>query len=206
MLSEGPMNIFVKPILGHKYVAATDASEGVGRDYAVTTIFDLTAMNIPADIMSNQLETDDLVYWSWKLLEMFRFPLYAPENLGTGRDVTRKFRALKYPKLFRMHTKRIVGGVDHRRDEPGWHTDGNNRWDIFGDVRPLINAGELVIFNKAGLQQFQDVIVEQGGRPEARAGANDDYPVTVGIAYQMKRWVGSVMGREEKVVARPLSF
>lgn len=206
MLSEGPMNIFVKPILGHKYVAATDASEGVGRDFAVTAVFDLTAMNIPADIMSNELETDDLVYWSWKLLEMFRFPLWAPENMGVGRDVARKARALKYPRLFRMHTKRIVGGTDNIRDEPGWHTDGNNRWDIFGDVRPLINSGELVIFNRAGLQQFQDVIIEAGGRPEARAGANDDYPVTVGIAYQMKKWAGSVMGRDEKPVARPLAF
>jgi len=206
MLSEGPMNIFVKPILGHKYVAATDTSEGVGRDYSVTAIVDLTAMNVPADIMSNQLETDDLVYWSWKLLEMFRFPLWAPENIGVGRDVARKARDLKYPRLFRMHTKRIVGGTDHLRDEPGWHTDGNNRWDIFADVRPLINSGQLVIFNRAGLQQFQDVIVEKDGRPEARAGANDDYPVTVGIAYQMKRWAGSVMGREEKVVARPPSF
>ncbi len=206
MLAEGPMNIFVKPILGHRYVAATDTSEGVGRDYSVTAILDLTAMNVPADIMSNELETDDLVYWSMKLLEMYRWPLWAPENIGVGRDVARKARDLKYRRLFRMHTKRIQGGVDHRREEPGWHTDGNNRWDVFGDIRPLINSGQLVIFNKAGLLQFQDVIAEKDGRPEARAGANDDYPVTVGIAYQMKKWAGSAMGADEKMVVRPLSF
>lgn len=206
MLSEGPMNIFVKPILGHRYVAATDTSEGVGRDYSVTAIVDLTAVNVPADIMSNEMDTDDLVYWSMKLLEMYRWPLWAPENIGVGRDVARKARDLRYRRLFRMHTKRTMGGADHLREEPGWHTDGNNRWDIFADLRLLIDKGELVIFNRAGLQQFQDVITVKAGRPEARGGANDDYVVAVGIAYQMRKWAGSMMGGEEKMVVRPPSF
>lgn len=210
MLSEGPMNIFVKPILGHKYVAATDTSEGVGRDFSVTVVLDLTAMQVVADVMSNEIESEDLVYWSWKLLEMYRWPLWAIENMGYGRDVARKARDLRYRRLWRDHTKRILGGVDHRRDDPGWHTDGNNRWDIWNDMKPQVDKGALVVFNRAGLRQFADVIknTARDNRPEARIGANDDYPLAVGLAYQMRKYVGSTaMGTaEEKVVVRPLSF
>jgi hypothetical protein len=207
MLSEGPLNIYEKFLLGHKYAAGTDTSEGVGRDYSVTAVLDLTTMHVVADIMSNEIESDDLVYWSMKLLEMYRWPLWAIENIGYGRDTARKARDLRYRKLFRMHTKKIVGGVDHQREDPGWHTDGVNRWDIWNDMKPQVDKGALVVFNRAGLQQFLDVIkAGKDSRPEARAGANDDYPMAVGIALQMKPWVGSVMGAGEKVVARPPSF
>ena len=211
MLSEGPMNIFVKPFVGHKYVAGTDTSEGVGRDYSVTAVLDLTTMQVVADIMSNELETDDLVYWSYKLLEMYHFPLWAIENLNNGRDAARKARDLRYRRLWRDHTKKIVGGADHLRDDPGWHTDGKNRWDIFNDLKEQVDKGALTVFNRAGLRHFVHVIkkIDKEGnyiRPEHRSGENDDYVIAVGLAYQMRKWAGSVMGREEKVVARPPSF
>ncbi|KKN44216.1 hypothetical protein LCGC14_0695270 [marine sediment metagenome] len=211
MLSEGPMNIFVKPFVGHKYVAGTDTSEGVGRDYSVTAVLDLTTMQVVADIMSNELETDDLIYWSWKLLEMYHFPLWAIENLNNGRDAARKARDLKYRRLWRDHTKKIMGGADHLRDEPGWHTDGKNRFDIFNDLKEQVDKGALVVFNKSGLRQFLHVIkkIDKEGnyiKPEHRSGENDDYVIAVGLAYQMRKWAGSAMGGVDKMVARPPSF
>ena len=209
MLAEGPMHIYEKFLLGHKYVAATDTSEGVGRDYSVTVVLDLTTMHVVADIMSNELESEDLVYWSWKLLELYRWPLWAIENMNYGRDTARKARDLRYRRLWRDHTKKIVGGADHLKDDPGWHTDGNNRWDIWNDMKPQIDKGAMVVFNKAGLQQFLDVIKngDKDNRPEARGGANDDYPMAVGLAYQMRKWVGNAMGGESgKPVPRPVAY
>ena len=211
MISSDGFSIYEKFILGHKYAAGTDVGEGVGRDYSVTVVLDLTTMRVVADIMSNEISADDLVYWSFKMLEMYRWPLWAIEN-NFGSYVPRKARELRYRRLFREHTKKIQGGTDHLKDTPGWHMDGKNRFDVYNDMKAQVDALSLVIYNKAGLQQFADVIrkMDNAGnyvRPEARAGANDDYPVAVGVALQMARWVGNAMGGESgKPVPRPVAY
>lgn len=211
MISADAFNIYEKPMLGHKYVAGTDVAEGSGHDYSVTVVLDLTTMHVVADIMSNELSNDDLVYWSMEMLKLYKWPLWAIEE-NFGSYVPRKAHELRYRRLFREHTKKIQGGSDHLKDTPGWHMDGKNRFDVYNDMKAQIDAFGLVVYSKEGFQQFTDVIRKtdkQGNyiRPEARSGANDDYPVAVGIAYQMRKWVGSAaLGGTEKAVQRPRSF
>ncbi len=89
-----------------------------------------------------------------------------------------------------------------KKDEPGWHTTSINRWDIFGELKELIDSGNIIVPSFEGLRQLLDVITdrEKKLRPEARKGANDDYPIALGIAVQMKQYVPKT---SNKVVVVP---
>ena len=79
-----------------------------------------------------------------------------------------------------------------------------NRWDLFGDLKDVIDSGNIIIPSFEGMRQFLDVITETGKklRPEARGGANDDYPIAVGLALQMKK---HIRGAKKEGVAMPQS-
>ena len=210
MISTDAFNIYERPLLGHRYVAGTDVSAGMGHDYSVTVVLDLTTMHVVADIMSNEISADDLIYWSMEMLKLYKDPLWAIEE-NFGDYVPKKVQELRYRRMFREHTKKIQGGTDHLKETPGWHTDGNNRFTLYDDLKAQIDAFSLVVYSKAGFQQFTDVIRKtdkQGNyiRPDHRVGANDDYPFAVGIAYQMRRWVGNAMSGERSKAIRPTSY
>ena len=61
---------------------------------------------------------------------------------------------------------------------------------LWGDLREAIETGQLTIFNEDGLAQFFEVIYRERRegrvRIEARSGGHDDYPMAVGIAWQMR--------------------
>ncbi len=88
--TDGPINIYQKWIFGHKYTAGTDTSHGTGYDYSVTVIWDMTLGKIVADICSNKMESDDLVYWSMKMLEEYKWPIRGIENNEYGRSTARR--------------------------------------------------------------------------------------------------------------------
>ena len=63
--------------------------------------------------------------------------------------------------------------------------------DLFASLIPAINNYQITIFNAKGVQQFGSMIrnADKSGRIEARPGANDDYPIAVGICWLMKKMV-----------------
>ncbi len=197
--TDGYINTYQKWVHGHKYSAGTDTSHGTGRDYSVTVVWNVTLGKIVADICSNVIEADDLVYWSMKMLENYKWPIWAIENNDYGRATARKARDERYRNLF--HEQSSIGV---KKDEPGWHMTGINRWDVFGDLKDLVDAGNIIIPSFEGMRQFLDVITETGKkmRPEARVGANDDYPIAVGLALQMRPYIKAVRTGH---VARPRS-
>ncbi len=180
--TDGPINFYQKWVHGHRYTAATDTSHGTGYDNSVTVVWNITLGKVVADICSNTMDADDLVYWSMKMLEEYKWPIWGIENNDYGRATARRARDEKYKDLFYQVSK---AGI--KNDEPGWHTTSINRWDIFGDLKELVDAGNTIIPSFEGMRQFLDVVTETGKkmRPEARGGANDDYPISVGIAIQM---------------------
>ena len=183
---DGPINVYQKWIQGHRYSAGTDTSHGTGYDFSVTVIFNLTLGRIVADICSNRIEADDLVYWSLKMLELYKWPIWCIENNEYGRATARKARDEKYKNLFYEESKTHI-----KKDEPGWHTTSINRWDIFGDLKEMVDAGDIIVPSFEGMRQFFDVISNRDKtmRPEARKGSNDDYPIAAGLAVQMKKYV-----------------
>ncbi len=158
--------------LGEYFVAASDTSHGVGKDYSVTILMNVKTGEISADIMNNSLSPEEFTYHSVNLLRLYKDPLWLIEDNDWGAVVISSAQKLNYKNIY----------TDGKKY--GFHT-GTNRTDLWGKVIPAINNRQIVIYNINGLRQFLDVIrnTEKGGRIEAVGGRNDDYPMAVAIAW-----------------------
>jgi hypothetical protein len=182
--------------VGSRYVAASDSSHGVGLDDSVTVILDVRTGAIVADIKSPYLSPEELAYESVELLRFYDFPLWAIEDNDWGILAIRKAQELKYPRLYaREPTRRHQrpgkqGKINVNAYKTGWHTDEGNRYIVWGEIIEATNSHNLVIFNESGLSQFYSVIrnPHKRGRIEGRTGSHDDYPMAVGIAWQVRRY------------------
>jgi hypothetical protein len=67
---------------------------------------------------------------------------------------------------------------------------------MWGDLARAVHDRMLTIFNAEGLAQFLTIIRNpRGGKIEGQQGSKDDYPMTVGIAWQI-RGHARVAGRD----------
>jgi hypothetical protein len=174
----GILNIFQLFVVGHTYVAATDPSKGTGGDDAVTVVLDLATGAVVADIRDNHTSCEQLAFDSVELLHGYDDPLWAIEDNDWGKLVIKTAQDLEYPNLY-----------EHKPDVAGWHTAEHNRYMLWGELMGAVRNRQVVVYNKLGLGQFEDVIrnPDKDGRIEAMEGTHDDYPLAVGLAWQMRK-------------------
>lgn len=172
-------HIFKDFHIGNFYIAGSDVSEGVGGDFAVTAILDVKTGEVVADVMSRELAPEKFALHSYNLLERYHKPLWWIEENIFGRTVIQKALELGYPK-------HKIG--ERSKDKLGFHTGDQSRWDIFGQLIPAINDGQIRIYNKDGLDQFYGMIrnMRKKGKIEAQSSKHDDYVMAVGIAWLKK--------------------
>ena len=186
---------------GRKYIAGSDTAHGVGGDYSVTVIIDAESRYVVADIFSNTLDPDDFAYQSVQLLDLYDHPIWGIENNEWGEVVIRAAQRLRYrPRYHRPVSRGASEAV-------GWHTDEPRRFILFADLQTAIRSRELTIPRLEGLKQFYDTIrnPKKNGRIEAIGGRHDDYPLAIGIAWQMVRYARR-SGRSPGVAASEGSF
>ncbi len=173
------LHIYKKFQIGQFYVAAVDASHGVGQDFAVAGIMNVKTGEVVADIMRRDLAPEELGYQFFNLLKEYKNPKCFPEDNDWGRVVISTMQELGY---------RNWGYSDDKKTKLGWHTDEKTRKDLWGGLIPAINNGQITIYNKDGLKQFYDVIrnPKKEGKIEAPRPRHDDYPVMVGICWAKK--------------------
>ena len=180
---------------GKRYAAGTDTSHGAGQDFAVTVVLDTVTGYIAADICSQVINPTELAVASVDLLNRYDSPIWAIEDNDWGILTIAMAQELRYRRL-------------HYRDNdhPGWHTydtagmSGGSRYILWGDLIEAIHNRAITIPSPEGLSQFFTVIrnPEKRGRIEAQHGTHDDYPMAVGMAWQMKQYArpaGSTRGR-----------
>ena len=172
-------NIYQDCQTGKRYTAGTDTSHGVGRDDAVTVVLDVATGYVVADIQTNLMAPEQLAEASVKLLERYQSPVWGIEDNDWGILTLKTAERLRYPRIY-------------FRDEgkPGWHTDEFSRYELWGDLMSGVSSRLFTIPSSEGLSQFYTVIKnpEKRGRIEAQAGAHDDYPLAMGIAWQLRRY------------------
>ena len=170
-------NIYQDFSPGKRYIAATDTAHGTGGDNAVTVVMDAQTGYVVADIMNNLISPDQLAISSISLLERYKDPLWAIEDNDWGATTISTAQGLRYPRLF-------------YRDEnkPGWHTDEHSRVRLYGGLMEAVHSRLIVIPNEKGLSEFYSLIQNprKNGRVEAQLGSKDDYPIAVGIAWQIR--------------------
>ena len=180
---------------GKRYAAGTETSHGAGQDFAVTVVLDTVTGYIAADICSQVINPTELAVAAVDLLNRYDSPIWAIEDNDWGILTIAMAQELRYRRL-------------HYRDNdhPGWHTydtagmSGGSRYILWGDLIEAIHNRAITIPSPEGLSQFFTVIrnPEKRGRIEAQHGTHDDYPMAVGMAWQMKQYArpaGSTRGR-----------
>jgi len=176
--------------IGNHYIAATDVSLGVSKDYNVTTIMDVKTGDIVADIMSQFLAPEELALHSVRLLALYHNPLWWIEQNMWGRTVIKKAVELGYRRLGYRGEKPIYWS--HLSDDDvgriGFVTQDKSRTDLFGQLIPAINDHQIQIYNQNGLKQFYGIIrnARKDGKIEATSGQHDDYVIAVGICWLKK--------------------
>jgi len=159
---------------GRTYVAASDTSHGVGRDYSVTGVMDCQTGEVVADIMNNRIDSDDFTIASMNMLDVYCNPKWWIEDNDWGRQVINAALRYKYP---------TVGYYDLKRTKPGFHTDESTRRDLINALIAGVNNRQVVPYNAAGVKQLYDLIrnAQKNGRIEAVDGGHDDYAIMLGI-------------------------
>ena len=186
----GLANIYQKPSIGKRYMAGSDSSHGVGADFGVSVIMDATTGMVVADIVDNYIEPEELASQTIDLLEKYGNPIWGIEDNEWGILAIRRAQELEYPNLYeRLRPGKSPSGAAVRVMRPGWHTDEKTRYILWGELIQAVKDRLIVVPNKDGLSQFTSVIrnPEKNGRIEGMTGAHDDYPLAVGIAWQMRK-------------------
>ena len=165
--------------IGNFYIAGTDVSLGVGRDYNVTCIMDVKTGDIVADILSQYLAPEELALHSVEMLKRYHNPLWWIEENMWGRTVIAKAQELGYKRL---------GYRDEKQTKIGFVTEDKSRTDLFGALIPAINDYQIKIYSQQGLKQFYGVIrnADKKGKIEAMSSQHDDYVIAVGICWLKK--------------------
>jgi len=196
-------SIYQKFQAGKRYTAATDTGHGIGQDDSVTAILDVVTGAVAADIKSNVIDPTEFGIASVELLNTYDAPIWAIEDNDWGVQVIRIAQELKYKRLYYREP-----------DKPGWHTfdtaahaTPGSRFVMWGDLGRAIHDRLITIFNPEGLAQFLTVIrnPKKSGRVEGQQGSKDDYPMTIGIAWQI-RGQARVAGRDRGKAQQKLDF
>ena len=178
--THGTINIYQKYVVGHRYAAYSDPSKGVGRDDAVTVVYDINTGGFVADICANNISVQQLAFDSVTLLRMYDHPLWGIEINDWGKMVIDKAQALEYPNLY-----------ERSPDNAGWLTGEHNRYMLWGELMEAVLTRTVTVHSKEGLAQFVNVIKnpEKHGRIEGMEGTHDDYPFACGGAIQIAKYV-----------------
>jgi hypothetical protein len=96
----------------------------------------------------------------------------------------KKAESLKYP---RMYERRNAQGKPSGKF--GWRTDARTRTVLWGELIEAVRDRLIIVPSKPGLNQFSSVIrnPDKDGRIEGMVGTHDDYPMAVGLAWQMRK-------------------
>jgi hypothetical protein len=180
----GLISIYQKYSVGKKYAAGSDVSHGVGADSSVTAILDIATGVVVADINSNVISPEEFAEQSVKMLVLYGSPIWGIERNEWGILVVRKAQELGYGRLYEP-----VNRQGKPTGRVGWDTNSLTRPLLWGELIDATNNRLLVLLSKLGLAEFSDVIrnPDSEGRIEAVAGGHDDYPMAVGIAWQMRK-------------------
>ena len=191
-------NIYQDFQVGKRYAAGTDTSHGIGLDDAVTVILDVVTGYVVADLQGSLVNPEMLAEGSVKLLARYDYPVWGIEDNEWGAVTLAAAQRLRYLRLY-------------YRDEgkAGWHTDERSRYFLWNDLIEAVWSRLVTVPSASGLAQFYSVIrnPEKNGRIEAQKGAHDDYPLAMGIAWQMRKHARATGGqRRERTQESPFSL
>jgi hypothetical protein len=174
-LDDGEYNIWKDVEEDNIYIAGVDVSEGVGKDYSVINIFNITDLsNIDqvAVYRSNMIAPDKFTKKLYEVLCQWGKPLVAIERNGCGAQVVDNLRNIhNYENI-------INYGSDiakRKTEQLGCVNHTNTKVRGIMNMRYWINELGAVKFNDINtVRELKDFVRKPNGTWSARGTGNDD--------------------------------
>ncbi len=121
---------------------------------------------------------------------MYDSPIWGIEDNDWGILTITMAQELRYRKLYYRDAITLMAHIRQRR-----HVQ-RLPLRVVGDLIEAIHLRAITIPNGEGLSQFFTVIrnPDKRGRIEAQSGTHDDYPMAVGIAWQLRQYARPAAG------------
>ena len=168
------------------YVLGVDVIEGGETpDYAVIKVLNRRTKSVAGSYFSriDEVQLALVVWLMGKMWTTFEEPWVGIETIGPGLS-TFDFCVEKYevPKLFMMPKfDQSNASVSYRK---GWKTDTVSRKRLVSSIKEWLQRGEGWADQRL-VRELTTFVLNKTGKPEAKAGTNDDEVVAFGIALEV---------------------
>lgn len=192
------LHIWKPPVIGNKYIVATDPSTGQLDPHAIIVIDWATLEEVasshghcPAELVAKM--HDELVRQYNNAFNVFE------RNANAGGVVEQKLVELHTPNQFR---------AKENSNQTGWMSSGNQssnkRMDLLWRLQLAIRNRQIRIHRFEALNDFRWFIHPQDETPRATQGHNDDFVMVWALALEMRRILPSYSGGFKTVKLRRL--
>jgi hypothetical protein len=184
---ETRFQIFKPYIEGHKYIFGCDVARGDGTDYSTIQIIDIDTLEVVAeyrdkvapDIFAHVIYTAGMDYGeAYLVVECNSFGLATAIDLSRKMDYARMYYSKNIQEIY-------VRPYDYKVAEneiiPGFQTTKRTRPLVVNNLRTHLREGTLKIYSKHLMAEFK-TFIQNGEKPEAEKGKNDDLIFALAIA------------------------
>ena len=181
-LDEGKYEILYRPDPERKYVAISDSSEGVGSDYSVTTVFDVSSIPYKVVAKFRDNETSPLMY-PYDIEKLCKVYNDCPVLIESNNDVGGQvgyilYYTLEYENCLLTSPTRDKGlGMRIGGGKVGIKTTAKVKNIGCANLKTLLETGNLIIEDQTTIEEL-GTFIAKGTSYEADAGCNDDCVMT----------------------------
>ena len=180
-LSDKHWSVYDPPQPGHNYCMTVDVSEGLGQDYSVISIFDVTQMPYKqvAVYRNNLIQPVSLTEVAYKAGTHYNDSYALVENNSIGKIVADSlFFDFEYENLFRTTNKHGETDVGFNGHQPGIKTTAKTKALGCSQLKSLIESNSLIIEDYMAVSELSTFAVK-GKSFAAEKNKTDDVVMTM---------------------------
>lgn len=180
-LSDKHWSVYDPPQPGHNYCMTVDVSEGLGQDYSVISIFDVTQMPYKqvAVYRNNLIQPVSLTEVAYKAGTHYNDAYALVENNSIGKIVADSlFFDFEYENLFRTTSKHGETDVGFNGHQPGIKTTAKTKALGCSQLKSLIESNSLIIEDYMAVSELSTFAVK-GKSFAAEKNKTDDVVMTM---------------------------
>lgn len=180
-LSDKHWSVYEPPKTNNSYCMTVDVSEGLGQDYAVVSVFDVTAMpyKLVAVYRNNLIQPVSLTEVAFKAGTHYNNAYALIENNSIGKIVADSlFFDFEYENLFRTTSKHGETDIGFGGHQPGIRTTSKTKALGCAQLKSLIESNSLIVEDFTAVSELSTFSVK-GKSYAADKGKTDDVVMTL---------------------------
>ncbi len=182
---EGQMAIFEFPETDGVYVIGADVAEGLGHgDYSSLHIIDARNIQVVAN-WHGHIDPDKFGQLIAEVAWWYNGCLVGVENNNHGLTTLKSMQRYGYRNLYR--TRRLAQRVASETEILGWRTTPASKPLLVDELAGSIRDGELILEDSRTIGELKTFVRDTNGK--MHGSPHDDRVISLGIAYQMLKYV-----------------